>query len=268
MEQALIVGSRASGVVPVDIAAAFLSVEWSWLLDVLDRQAFPDWILNTVRGLPYVTESVIRFGGFRTSAALHVQCGITLRWPIKGFLWAFNLMLFSVLSLRLYLLQCAFLAAVRTTSMLLCMTCVMASFGFSFKCFGISLAKTLALNCVSHADATLSEMNSTALHDASLEVRSMRLYLASRSGRVPLPIAGTLPRRSFDHVEFTSVLWRSGRTTDMSSMSPLPCRCPGTWRRYARLSRHCCVLRPQGSPRSWARRATRLRPSSCLTRGP
>lgn len=41
------------------MAIVFPSVKWSWLLAVLDRQAFPERILNVVRGLLYATEPLI-----------------------------------------------------------------------------------------------------------------------------------------------------------------------------------------------------------------
>lgn len=88
MEASVIVGARRTGTVLFDIAVAFPSVEWEWLVMAMERQGFPLCVRRLVRGMLENSSATVLFSGTLTGATIVMRRGIRQGCPSSGFLWA------------------------------------------------------------------------------------------------------------------------------------------------------------------------------------
>lgn len=88
MESAIVVGATRAGTVLFDIAAAFPSVEWEWLMLAIERQGLPVWVRNLVRGMLENSTAAILFGGALTVVSIDIRRGIRQGFRSSGSLWA------------------------------------------------------------------------------------------------------------------------------------------------------------------------------------
>ena len=82
----LYTGARCPALLLIDIKAAFPSVAWDWLWNVLDVMNCPGWLKHAVKALYIDSTAQLAVGGLR-GLDINISSGIKQGCPMSGSLW-------------------------------------------------------------------------------------------------------------------------------------------------------------------------------------